>query len=329
MSHDNPHDSLFRFTFGRPEQAEAHFRATLPPSVVAAAQWETLTPLSGSFVDPALAHLHTDLLYRVRLANDGELWLYVLFEHQSQPDALMPYRLLRYMVRIWQRWLDEAEEKRPLPFVVPMVLYNGERPWTVPLSFHGLFADTLADELRPFVPDFVYTLQDLARTPDAALQGEALRHMALVWLKHGREATFWDRFPDYVDTLGRILAEPDGLRAIEALLRYLFRVSPRELPADVRALLRDQLTPEAERWWMTWAEQLENRSIERGVVQGREEERTRLLEKLRQQLTLRLQDRFGTLPDEVLRSVAAADEAELDRLTAGLAGPATLETLFR
>ena len=41
----------------------------------------------------------TDLLYRVRLANGGQAYIYFLFEHKSYPDPLVALQLLRYMVR--------------------------------------------------------------------------------------------------------------------------------------------------------------------------------------------------------------------------------------
>src|SRR5688500_5123495 len=134
MSGKTPHDNLFRLAFSQVPHATAHFRATLPQAVVDAVQWETLALQPGSFVDPELQHLQSDVLYRAQLHGDGEACLYVLFEHQVRPDALMPFRLLRYMVRIWERRLAETRDQRPLPFILPMVLYNGERSWNVSLS---------------------------------------------------------------------------------------------------------------------------------------------------------------------------------------------------
>jgi hypothetical protein len=88
--------------------------------------------------------------------------------------------------------------------------------------------------------------------------------------------------------------------------RYLVMVSPREMPEDVRRLLTTELAPDAERWWMTWVEQV------------REEERkkaeSRLLVKLRQRTLSMLQLKFGTLPDELVQVVEGAPEEELDRI---------------
>ncbi len=47
-----------------------------------------------------LRHTHSDLLYAVRTRDDRAALVYVLFEHQSTVDRHMPFRFLRYMVRI-------------------------------------------------------------------------------------------------------------------------------------------------------------------------------------------------------------------------------------
>jgi predicted signal transduction protein with EAL and GGDEF domain len=87
-------------------------------------------------------------------------------------------------------------------------------------------------------------------------------------------------------------------------------VNPREMPEDVRRLLTAQLAPETERWWMTWAEQLQNEAKEK----GREEERVRLLAKIRQRTLAMLRLQFGTLPDALIQRLEEASEEELDRI---------------
>ncbi len=74
---------------------------------------------------------NSDLLYSVAVGGRPTL-LYLLFEHQSTVDPLMPFRLLRFLVRIWERWLglEENAGARILPAVVPLVLYHGREPWS-------------------------------------------------------------------------------------------------------------------------------------------------------------------------------------------------------
>jgi hypothetical protein len=58
------------------------------------------------FVDATLQWRHSHPLFTVPLAG-REALVYVLVEHQSSGDPLMPFRMLRYMVRIWDRYLTE------------------------------------------------------------------------------------------------------------------------------------------------------------------------------------------------------------------------------
>lgn len=69
------------------------------------------------------------------------VWLYRLLEHQSEPDALMPIRLLDYLVqiikrqmRVWANKLGSLTGFRMLRMqpVLPVVLYTGTMRWDSP-----------------------------------------------------------------------------------------------------------------------------------------------------------------------------------------------------
>src|SRR6187397_144791 len=96
-----PHDRLAKAVFSQLEHARAELSAVLPAALVERMDWSTLELLSGEFVDPALKHLHTDLLYTVHVAG-GEACIYVLLEHMSTVERTMVLRLLRYMTRVWE-----------------------------------------------------------------------------------------------------------------------------------------------------------------------------------------------------------------------------------
>ncbi len=109
-----PHDAFFKEVFSQAKTAEAELEAMLPQALVAELDFSTAKLHPGSFVDEQLSQRHSDLLWSVRL-RDREAFIYVLLEHQSGPDPLMPYRLLRYMVRIWDRWLRDHGKANRLP----------------------------------------------------------------------------------------------------------------------------------------------------------------------------------------------------------------------
>ena len=62
-----------------------------------------------------------------------QLLLYLLIEHQSEPDRFMPLRVLEYVVMIYKRQLREWEKEHGnldhcrLQPVLPIVLYTGTR----------------------------------------------------------------------------------------------------------------------------------------------------------------------------------------------------------
>ena len=61
--------------------------------------------------------------------------VYVLIEHQSDTEALLPLRMLFYAVAYWERqWKEWEKTARPRPPlrlhpVLPIVLYTGATPW--------------------------------------------------------------------------------------------------------------------------------------------------------------------------------------------------------
>lgn len=124
-----PHDALFKATFRQPDLARSELELVLPADVRAHLDLATLSVCPGSFIDPELQQTHSDLLYAVRTARGGEALVYVLFEHQSSPDAGMAFRFLRYVVRVWERWLEEHRGAKTLPIVLPVLLHHGEGTW--------------------------------------------------------------------------------------------------------------------------------------------------------------------------------------------------------
>src|ERR1700677_4709067 len=95
MKPPTPHDALFRETFSDVEHAAGLLRHLLRRSIASRMQWSTLRLCPGSFVDRSLRSRHSDLLFTVR-CGDKEVYLYLLLEHQSTSDPLMPFRLLVY-----------------------------------------------------------------------------------------------------------------------------------------------------------------------------------------------------------------------------------------
>lgn len=269
----SPHDALFKAAFGRVDIARSEFELVLPPEVRGRLDLATLELSAGSFVDEELRHLHSDLLYTVRTKSQREALVYVLFEHQSSFDPRMPFRLLRYVVRVWERWLRDHPETSSLPIVVPVLLHHGAAMWQAAPDLAPMIdADPeLLDAVRPFQPLFRFFVDDLA-----ALSLEQLSSRALHALGRLVQLAFWssrslERLVDAAPLMRAItetLVRDDRTRELlTQLYLYLLRAAQPEVDVDeVRTILLGVAGPQGKEDVVNAAEQL----IEQGRAEGRE-----------------------------------------------------------
>jgi predicted transposase/invertase (TIGR01784 family) len=308
----SPHDALFKYVFSQPEHAASELRAVLPAALSARLDWGSLELQRASFVDERLSGREADVLFTVRCEGRSTL-LYVLFEHQSTNDPLMAFRLLRYLVRIWESVLIEQPDRQRLPAIIPVVVHHGSSGWTEATELCSLIdldAETLS-LLGMYVPQFRFVLDDLSRADEAELRGRSLTALAaagLMLLSRGRSAPdLLAELRRWSDVFGHVAQASSGVEALSALLEYAFRVGE-VLPEDLRKLAL-QLGPAAEEAYMTAAQRLtaeaEARAETRGEVLGRAKGKAELL--LRQ-----LGVRFGVLSEEVREQVLHAPPERLD-----------------
>lgn len=165
-----PHDSLFRAVFSDEAAAVGLLQGYLPESVAGHLKWSTLAVEDTSFVDPELRDTEADLLYEVRQHSGRRLWLYVLLEHQSEPDRWMRWRLLRYCCRIWERDRRRYRRRLSLRPIVPLVLYHGASRWRWSREFSALFPAEMRQ--RSWLPHWEHLLIDLAEMEPERVRGE-------------------------------------------------------------------------------------------------------------------------------------------------------------
>jgi len=326
-----PHDALFKAAFSQVVYAAEELRHVLPPKLVARMDFSTLAVEAGSFVDEQLRELHTDLLYSLRI--DGrDARIYILFEHQSNPDRWMPLRLLRYMLGIWEGCI--ADGAAILPVIIPVVLHHSDSGWTATTRFEALF--DLPDGTAEFTPHFRFALDDLGAQSEQALQDRAVSAFTRLVLSALQQARGWrdvrELLLGWIDLIHGVLREPDGGGAMALIMRYLFEVRGAAEFATIDTTVREITAANGE-VMETIAQMLESRGMERGLQQGlregRQEGRQEGIAQGERELLLRLlRLRFGELPAAVRERVAAAQTPELDRWAEQLLAAASLDEVF-
>jgi hypothetical protein len=304
----HPHDAFVRDFLADLDQARDFFRLTLPPAFQTEFNLDTLVAEPTSLIDETLNELQSDLLFSLTTHDEEPRQLYLLFEHKSYLDPGLLGQLLGYLSRLY----GKQPVRTP---VLPLVLYHGAAPFTLPRRFHDEF--TLSAEqqtlLYPYLPNFTYLLYDLSDwrppvAPPLAIEVflEALRGAASGDLERTRRL---------LELAARLYGERNGARIVHALLTYLFHVTPLA-PDTVRGLLSHP-RPELENAMLTAAQQL----YERGHYEGKLEGEAELLRRL-------LEHKFGSLTPRLQRRIAEADETTLQAWSLRLLTANTLEEVF-
>lgn len=227
-------DARYKTLFRNPPMVASLLRHVLPSELVHALDLNTLERLPTDYIGSNLRQRFGDMLWRVRLragetlADDALPYVLVLLEFQSAPDRTMAVRMLDYTAVVIHDLLRCGILKREdsLPMIVPVVVYNGDRPWT---SGTGLAALNS--------PSLVAAAGGPATLGLAAQQGNAFQledvgAVALEMLPKGEPL--------------RLLAALEQARDVRQLARRLGRVFA-ELAGDGHRSLRRGMYVAAER----------------------------------------------------------------------------------
>ncbi|MEV6770295.1 Rpn family recombination-promoting nuclease/putative transposase [Nocardia sp. NPDC051030] len=335
----NPHDAYFRHVLSRPADAASELRAVLPEGVAARVDWGALVLQPGSFVSEELRSRYSDILFRTRL--DGhDAYVFLLIEHQSRSDRFMAFRMLDYLVAIWNQHLREYPDARTLPAVVPVVVHSNHtgRAWSAATELSELIDLDPATRavLGPFQPSFRFLLDDVAALDLPALKARDLTPAARVMLMlhkiaPGNHQLGVDLLP-LADDLRAILDGPGGMRELRCLVTYILIVGD-TTETDFEPLM-DRLGPQVKEAIMTTAERLRAEGEAKGRAKGRAEgwaegEAVGEARGRAATLVLLLTEKFGSVPAAVAESVSAADPATVQIWTRRVLTADSLDDIFR
>jgi len=290
-----PNDKLLKATFSAPENARAFFENHLPKELAAALDWTSLALEPCSFIDPQLTSSESDLLFHVKI-RQSDVFLYLLFEHQSSEDPRMALRLLSYILRIWERFAQNHPPPAKLPAILPIVLSQGKRPWKTSTRLEDLIElpQAVAQILRPWQPTLAYHLLELVRIPYVALAGTpegilTLRALKAEPMNELLEDVIWDE--------SLLFSISDG--ALERILRYI-------LNSEVNVtLLKERLgkiqTKPLQSKTMTLADQLREEGKKEGLSEGQ-------LRAFRTAVLRALEIRHGACPEGIREAIEAIDD---------------------
>jgi len=305
----NEHDRGYKLLFSNPTLVAELLRGFLPGSWLDRLDFATLERMGGSFVSGDLRERHSDLIWRLRLRDDEEGWVYVylLLELQSTSDYFMAVRLLTYVGLLLEE-IIRKEKLTPgdrLPAVLPVVLYNGARPWGAPLRLESLFVP-VPGPLKRHLPRLTYRLLDERRL-DLDLPELRQNPTAAIFRVETNKAL--EAVPGLSQALDNLIPSGDSELRRTVYVWFAEVVQRRFPDAIIPEGVNLKGAPMLEETLVKWREQI-----------VRETRRDTILE----QMTVR----FGRLPEEVRSQVEQiTSEKELERLSRKILSAKSLEDM--
>ncbi len=319
------HDSGYHLLFSHPELVEDLFKSFVDEPWVAQLDFSTLSRVNAKLHAEGLERRDGDLIYRVLYRDGSEVYLYLLLEFQSQPDAWMALRVMVYVGLLYQHLIREqsltAQDR--LPPVFPLVLYNGDSRWTAAQELKDLIALPAGTPLWRWQPSMRYYLVDESRYPEgkpgslvgilfqlencrtreelSELIGQLAQHIQQVAPASLRRAfAIWIR---------RVLAPSKGMEVSGSDVNEL---------AEVQVMLATRIKQWEQEILAEGIEQGVEKGIEKGIHQGESVLLRRQLER-----------RFGSLPSWVNEKITQASRSDLEQWGVNVLDSQTLEEVFR
>jgi hypothetical protein len=303
--------------------------------IVSLIDFPRLKPVRGTFVARDYRHIESDLLLTAPYRPEGvsrRLWLYLLIEHQSEPDPLMPLRLHEYVIHVFKmqqrEWLKDHRSVAGLRFqpVLPLVFYTGTERWE-PL---GELVDLIeaGERFRAITPTMKPLFVNLPALPQGRLQSRGGFFGQVLRALRGRKLPL----AEFGRLLEQVTAELEEMPAAERmrrqeLLSYLHALvynerATAEQPAlldHIEAAARtEQLQRELAAMRQTGADFLRAEGRKEGEKRGAIRARREALLEL-------LQGRFGEVP--ALVSAKVKGTRDIEQLKAWSQRAATAESL--
>ena len=149
----NAHDFRYKKLFSHPKMVEELLTSFVNEKFISELDFSTLEQVNKSFVTSSYTGKESDMIYKIRLKNRREIFIYLLLEFQSTVDKYMALRILRYICELYEFIIKEwgGRKFRKLPAVLPVMLYNGDEQWTAVTQFAELVEMSLPEHLIPHI----------------------------------------------------------------------------------------------------------------------------------------------------------------------------------
>ena len=258
------HDSSFKVMMANKKLATEFFNQHLPLPIKKLIDFESLELCKESYIDNELSLSAVDVLYKAHF-NEKPGYLYIISEHQSRVDKLMPFRLLKYMIKIMDHHIKSYDIDR-LPVIFPMVFYHGQHSWNSSMDLFDLFGDN--KDLAKSILLQPYKLIDVNQIPDNELKNSSYAGVMSFIFKHIFARDILPYLEQIKDQLLTIENDPNNKDLLINLLKYIIIKGRIDKKEQLTEFINVTFSKEIGKKMATTAELYYQEGLEKGVQQG-------------------------------------------------------------
>jgi len=132
----NPHDKGYKSDLSIPSEFLHFLKKYIRADWTKDLEVSQLHLADKEFITKDFEGKESDLIYDITLRDQKKIFIFVLQKLQSSVDFTMIFRILIYIFHILMRYFLATDPKIRtqkdfrLPAVIPIVFYNGSKPWT-------------------------------------------------------------------------------------------------------------------------------------------------------------------------------------------------------
>ena len=288
------HDASYKSFFAHRRTVADTLRASAI-DIAAHLDFTTLERMSASFVTRALGQRHVDMLWRVQTTGGRWLYILVLLEFQSTVDPTMALRMTNYVTTVWMQL--EADDLGPggeFPFVLPIVIYNGGRPWTAATDIADLPAQMPKATLGYMLRHRYLLIEIQTEDPEQLPPDNVLAMIAKFEQAPTAEATeeLIRSLPEWIKSIRLPELREPFLEWIEQVVTERHGEAGRELRRNLRREGEPKVTTLLDRA-RQWGKERDEHWLQKGLEKGIKEERRASLQRERELVHRLVTRRFG------------------------------------
>jgi predicted transposase/invertase (TIGR01784 family) len=332
-----PHDSSYKNIFSHKESMRDLLRGFVPEQWVSLLDFDQLQKQSPQFTTDDLRTREDDIIWRLpmRVSNTAKpqwVYVYVLAEFQSQNDPAMAVRILSYTALLYQDLIKSGScAPGQLPWVFPIVIYNGEAPWSAKLHLHEL-RTSAPGGLEIYQPQMRYFVLDEGRVDQTKIQPDNTVS-GLIKLEHSASHTEFlhsaQQHLELLDLYGNLELKRAFWSWLHrcALPRFETNPDAHELNLEINNLheANKMLSERIKIWEKNISEQSLLQGLAQGEIKGEARGEARGEAKSFKRL---LVGKFGPLSAEIEAKVARATPEQIDAWFDAAIDAATLDAVF-